>query len=574
MKNFPLQIKLLVSFLIIVTIFCGIVGYSLLTLKEVRDSFDNLSITSERLSIVNSINESVNYMYGLIGYFTISNDFQVLDEYREINMHVQNSFGQLRVEIEQDKNNNYLDYIQGVEGNLELYEEQYQRIIANQQQRGLVSADELLNNYARISKDMLATQQQLSEILQGFVAVLEQEFLHTEKLVESNIYQTFTISASITAIGALLCLIGSMLFGRQIGNQFRRLAGYTKEISDGLLTVEIPTEFQQRRDEVGILSNSIHSIVNNFREIITKVKQTSQSLYSSVSELSLQANEVKGISANVANQAQGVGDAMNEQISGSKDSMLAMEEMAAGVSRVATSASTIASNTIDVRRQAEAGSETVYQAVKRMQSIENSNKNTKQAIDSLLQRTKEIEVALKMITDIAAQTNLLALNAAIEAARAGEAGKGFAVVSNEIRKLADQSGQSAIQIKEILEHVRLSTLEANDSADGSRDEAKQGIQLIEQVKQAFENISKSVELVSDDMGELSAISEQMSAGTEQVNAALAELTNNAETHILSANSMQLEVARQQQMIDEIVERFIELQSVANDSKKMLSRFKL
>lgn len=75
----------------------------------------------------------------------------------------------------------------------------------------------------------------------------------------------------------------------------------------------------------------------------------------------------------------------------------------------------------------------------------------------LSQQTAQIGDVTSMVRTIANQVNLLALNASIEAARAGVYGKGFAVVALEIRKLADQSKDSAEEIDLLVNDIQKAT---------------------------------------------------------------------------------------------------------------------
>ena len=115
-------------------------------------------------------------------------------------------------------------------------------------------------------------------------------------------------------------------------------------------------------------------------------------------------------------------------------------------------------------------------------NLADTTHNTKDNI----RKTDEI---IQLIREIASQTRMLGLNAAIEAARAGEHGRGFSVVAEEIRRLSEQSNNSARQVKEILDII-------------------------------VDSISSIGSLTE----ETSAVSEEQSAATQEIAASMEELS--------------------------------------------------
>lgn len=151
-----------------------------------------------------------------------------------------------------------------------------------------------------------------------------------------------------------------------------------------------------------------------------------------------------------------------------------------------------------------------------MHDSNNAQQAVSQAVDGLNEQSMQIQNIVSLITGIADQTNLLALNAAIEAARAGEAGRGFAVVAEEVRKLAEESGQAAAEISTLIGEMKQGMELTVKEIETANQAHTRQVTALEKTEKMFGQIEKGSLNIDIAVQELSAINEENLAITDEV----------------------------------------------------------
>ncbi|WP_339259169.1 methyl-accepting chemotaxis protein [Paenibacillus sp. FSL R5-0713] len=387
-------------------------------------------------------------------------------------------------------------------------------------------------------------------------------------VIISSFLKTFLI---VFLLAMLVAITLILWYVRRVRVRIERVSVAIKRAGTGDFTQPVVDNV---KDEIGMLGTGYNEMRSNLQMIIQGGLQAAEKAEHSTGLLLKIADQTGNESAQIASSVEQVAQGAERQTVSTEENLQAMEEVAIGVQRMADKASSISDSAMYSRNQAETGGEAVQLTVQQMSTIESSVTRTDEVIRMLEGKSAQISQMVSTIHEIANQTNLLALNASIEAARAGEHGRGFAVVSTEVRKLAEQAGESSDRIEELVKAMEQDMQQSLSAMSRVKDEVQEGLRLTRETEQNFSLIRDTNLRMATEIEDMAATSEEMSSGVEQIVASVHEIARHAQTASTNSQQAAESVHEQLKSVEQIKASTAILSEVSTELQTSLRPFKI
>jgi len=392
---------------------------------------------------------------------------------------------------------------------------------------------------------------------------------------EANVKVTENMTFVIAILAIIMALGISWYIIRNIKKSILGLSLTLNSLKNGDFTVEIPENIRSTKDEIGIMSMDVFLMQGSLKKLIETVKneaiKVNDNVDSSLENINIMNNNIEDASARTEELAAN----MEETAACSQEMSATAQEIERAVDSIAKNSQNGAIEVVNINKRAVYTKKSVDIAQKKANDI---FIGTKGKLEKAIESSKIVErinVLSESIMQIAEQTNLLALNAAIEAARAGEAGKGFSVVAEEIKKLAEQSKDTVIEIQNITVKVTESVTELSSSSN----------QLLQFVSTDVYNDYKTMldvaDKYSDDANfvenlvtEFSSTSEELLASIQDVLKTIDEVAQAANDGAVGTTDIAQRIADVTSKSNDVLDLTKKSQDSSDKLKQEILRFKI
>lgn len=429
-----------------------------------------------------------------------------------------------------------------------------------------VSLDTIMSNLKALASDKKAEGlSEINEVRAGLVPMYETLNQKLQANFDENMIQSRKIEEYILPAVIILSVV-SILFGILIAfivsssiiKPIKQMTGQLKKVEKGdfksRINSPMASEFSQMAKSVNIVLETREQILNDTLAVSEYIgKMRTELLGSFIQNKDLLKNMAAGMQE-LLDQFKPSPVEIADEIE------IESVEMDAAVTQEA----------MDVTEKSKQAAQEAKDAIlKASETV----KDIAQQIEQLEGYSGRIEEITNTITQIAKRTNLLALNAAIEAAKAGDQGRGFAVLADEIRKLADASGNAAKGIKkqlsEIQERIQWTVQNMDEGVSG----VEQGARSIADVHKSIEDITDRVRQVVGTLDDYAHKSNKQLMANQKLMETIGNINKNTDKLYEAGHNIDLKLEDSKKTISEMEKIEAMLDSTYSRLNDILTRYK-
>lgn len=428
------------------------------------------------------------------------------------------------------------------------------------------SLDTIMSNLKALASDKKAEGlSEINEVRAGLVPMYETLNQKLQANFDENMIQSRKIEEYILPAVIILSVV-SILFGILIAfivsssiiKPIKQMTGQLKKVEKGdfksRINSPMASEFSQMAKSVNIVLETREQILNDTLAVSEYIgKMRTELLGSFIQNKDLLKNMAAGMQE-LLDQFKPSPVEIADEIE------IESVEMDAAVTQEA----------MDVTEKSKQAAQEAKDAIlKASETV----KDIAQQIEQLEGYSGRIEEITNTITQIAKRTNLLALNAAIEAAKAGDQGRGFAVLADEIRKLADASGNAAKGIKkqlsEIQERIQWTVQNMDEGVSG----VEQGARSIADVHKSIEDITDRVRQVVGTLDDYAQKSNKQLMANQKLMETIGNINKNTDKLYEAGHNIDLKLEDSKKTISEMEKIEAMLDSTYSRLNDILTRYK-
>ena len=386
-----------------------------------------------------------------------------------------------------------------------------------------------------------------TELVEVARAKLDNNIMSTQEGIQW--IRSLSVISSLLAI--TISMIGAYLLSKILTQQISQIITVADRLSCGDFSHRVTDNDRRllsedsgrRPNEIGQIMVSFQKMTQTLNLLLEQVQRASLQVTTSCLQLSRSGTQLEGN--------------ITKQIASTHQVTSAAQEIAATSSQLVQTMDSVSALSQSTASTATSNQQDLIQMEGTMRRLADSTQSISTKLGTISEKANNINAIVATITKVADQTNLLSLNAAIEAEKAGEYGLGFSVVAKEIRRLADQTAISTIDIEQMVKEMQSAVSMGVMEMDKFTQEVGQGVgdvgmiigqlgHVIEQVQDLtprFESVNQGMELQAESANQISESMIQLSTTSQETGESLSNIKKAIDELKRAESDLQQELSR-------------------------------